>query len=223
MSSMLSGFGSAEERIKRYNNIYKQHLANEDSVECKSELDQYLLEASVDPEMEGFDILNWWRVNSSRYRILSQVSCDVLTILVFTIASESAFSTRARVFDPFRSSLSPNTVEVLICTQNWLRSKDSTGPINLREAMDEVKNFELESDNVFMFFYFFFFFLLFINSLVFFFLVIYLFMSYYLYTICFVPPPPFSFRACTKIYCGYKFCPRLIWKVGFFFGLSYLR
>ena len=32
MSSMLSGFGSAEERMKRYNNIYKQHLANEDSV-----------------------------------------------------------------------------------------------------------------------------------------------------------------------------------------------
>ena len=128
--------------------------------------------------------------------------------------------------DPFRSSLSPNTVEVLICTQNWLRSKDSTRPINLREAMDEVKNFELESDNVFMFFsnFFFFLFLLFINSLVFFFfLVIYLFVSYYLYTICFVPPPPTSFKACTKTYCGYKFCSRLIWKVGFFFGLSYLR
>ena len=25
MSSMLSGFGSAEENMKRYNNIYKQH------------------------------------------------------------------------------------------------------------------------------------------------------------------------------------------------------
>ena len=168
MSSMLSGFGSAEERMKRYNNIYKQHLANEDSVECKSELDRYLLEASVDPETEGFDILNWWRVNSSRYRILSQVSCDVLAILVFTIASESAFSTGGRVLDPFRSSLSLNTVEGLICTQNWLRSKDSTEPINLREAMDEVENYELESSNVFMFFSnFFFLLLLFINSLVF--------------------------------------------------------
>ena len=38
MSSMLSGFGSAEERMKRYNNIYKHHLADEDSVECKSKL-----------------------------------------------------------------------------------------------------------------------------------------------------------------------------------------
>ncbi|KAL0003479.1 hypothetical protein SO802_017260 [Lithocarpus litseifolius] len=61
MSSMLSAFDSAEERMKRYNNIYKQHLADEDSVECKSELDRYLLEASVDPETKGFDILDWWR------------------------------------------------------------------------------------------------------------------------------------------------------------------
>ena len=74
ISSMLSGFGSAEESMKRYNNIYKQHLADEDCVECKSELDRFLLEASVDPEMEDFDILDWWRVNSSRYRILSQVA-----------------------------------------------------------------------------------------------------------------------------------------------------
>ena len=88
--------------------------------------------------------------------------------------------------DPFRSSLSPNTVEVLICTQNWLRSKDSTEPINLQEAMNEVENYELESGNVFMFFSNFFLLLLFINSLVFFFFVIYLFVSYYLYTICFV-------------------------------------
>ena len=128
---MLSGFGSAEERIKRYNNIYKQHLTDENSVECKSELDLYLLEASVDPKTKGFDILDWWRVNSSRYRILSQVARDVLAILVYTVASESVFSTRGCVLDPFRSSLSPNTVEALICTQNWLRSKDSTEPINL--------------------------------------------------------------------------------------------
>ena len=59
MSSMLSGFGSVEERMKRYNNIYKQHLANEDSVECKSKLDRYFLEASVDLETECSDILDW--------------------------------------------------------------------------------------------------------------------------------------------------------------------
>ena len=170
-ASGTSEFGSAKERMKRYNNIYKQHLADEDSVECKFELDRYLLEASVDLETEGFDILDWWRVNSSRYGILFQVARDVLAIPVSAIATESAFSTGGRVLDPFRSSLSPNTVEALICTQNWLRSKDSTEPINLREAMDEVENYELESGNVFMLFSNLFLLLLFINSLVFFFLL----------------------------------------------------
>ena len=149
---MLSGFGSVEERMKRYNNIYKQHLADKDSVECKSELDQYLLEASVDSKTEDFDILDWWRVNSSRYKIISPVGRDVLAIFISIVVSEFAFSIGGPVLDPFRNSLSPNTVEVLICTQNWLRSNDSTKPINLREVMDEVENYELEPGNVFMFF-----------------------------------------------------------------------
>ena len=135
-----------------------------------------MLKASVDLETKGFDILDWWRVNSSRYRIISQVACDVLAIPVSTVASESAFSIGGHVLDPFCKSLSPNTVETLICTQNWLRSNDSTKPINLREIMDEVENYELELGNVFMFFFNFFMLLLFINSLVFFFflLLIYL-------------------------------------------------
>ena len=132
----------------------------------------------------------WWRVNSSRYRIISQVARDVLAIFISIVASEFAFSIGGRVLDPFRSSLSPNTVEVLICTQNWLRSNDSTKTINLREIMDEVENYELELGNVFMFFsnfffsFFFFAFVIYKFSCIFF--VIYLFVSYYLYIILFI-------------------------------------
>ena len=128
MSSMLSSFV--------YNTIYKQHLANEDSVKCKSKLDCYLLEASEDPETEGLDILDWWRVNSSRYRVLSQVALEVFSIHVSTIASESACSTGGCVFDPFRSSLSPNTVERIQLNQltyksQWMNCK----AMNLNRVM----------------------------------------------------------------------------------------
>ena len=65
------GNASLSDRIKSYNNKFKQHLADEYSVESKSELDRYLLEFSEDLDVEDFDILMWWKMNSSRYRVLS--------------------------------------------------------------------------------------------------------------------------------------------------------
>ena len=43
---------------------------DEDNVECKSELDRYLLKSSEDPDVEGFEILMWWKMNSSRNQVL---------------------------------------------------------------------------------------------------------------------------------------------------------
>ena len=50
---------------------------------------------------------------------------DILAIPVSTVASESAFSTTGRVLDDFHNNLSPNTVEALICTQDWFRDTSS--------------------------------------------------------------------------------------------------
>ena len=47
---------------------------------------------------------------------------DLLAIPTSTVASESAFSTRGRVLDSFRSSLTPRMAEALICGQNWMLS-----------------------------------------------------------------------------------------------------
>ena len=61
------GNASLSDCIKSYNDRFKQHLVDENSVEYKSELDRYLLESSKDPDVEDFDILMWWKMNSSRY------------------------------------------------------------------------------------------------------------------------------------------------------------
>ena len=78
--------------------------------------------------MEDFDILMWWKMNSSRYRVLFQIARDVLAIPISTVASESTFSTGGAYLDLFHS---PNTVEALICTQNWLKNAKKKRPIKL--------------------------------------------------------------------------------------------
>ena len=45
--------GNASNHLKRYNIGFMQHLVDEDSVECKSELDRYLWQSFEDPNVEG--------------------------------------------------------------------------------------------------------------------------------------------------------------------------
>ena len=61
--------------------------------------------------------------------MLSKVAKDVLAVLVSVVASESAFSTRGHIVDPFQSSLSRLMVQNLVCSQNWLQA---TVPISHR-------------------------------------------------------------------------------------------
>ena len=63
----------------------------------------------------------------------------MLVVPVSTVASESAFSTGGHILDPFRSSLAPEMIQSLICTQNWLQYSVQ---ISLRQAMDNVELFE---------------------------------------------------------------------------------
>ena len=92
------------------------------SSSSSSELDRYVGE-TLEPFDKNvhFDILQWWKVNSPRFPILSLMARDLLAIPISTVASESVFSTSERVLDSYRSSLGDKTIECLICTQDWLR------------------------------------------------------------------------------------------------------
>ena len=83
----------------------------------KTDLDIYLSKTVIEDD-GPFDILRWWKMNADRFPILSILARDVLAVPISTVASESAFSTRGRVLDCFRSSLTPKLLEALICSQD---------------------------------------------------------------------------------------------------------
>jgi hypothetical protein len=126
-----------EDSEAQYMEIFYQHLVEENDLECRSEVDRYLLDGYV-ATTKDFDILAWWKVNAPKYPILAEIARDVLAIPISTGTSESAFNTGGRILDPFMSSLSPLTVEALICTQNWLMNR----PINFRELEEFVGSYD---------------------------------------------------------------------------------
>ncbi|XP_057436087.1 zinc finger BED domain-containing protein RICESLEEPER 2-like [Lotus japonicus] len=123
---------------------FLQHLKEKNSIEERNELERYLGEA-IEKSEEKFDLLLWWKHNSSRLPVLSMMARDVFATPVSTVASESAFSAGGRVIDIFRSSLSAEMTEGLICTQNWLRPcRFQFKDLDLSDELEESENIVAE-------------------------------------------------------------------------------
>ena len=84
---------------------------------CKSEFQDYLDKSRqiTGVDSKSFDCLEWWKVNSMSYPILSQMACGILVIPITTVASEAIFSAGTRVIDSCRAALASETVQVLMC------------------------------------------------------------------------------------------------------------
>ncbi|KAL2937776.1 putative AC transposase [Bienertia sinuspersici] len=66
---------------------------------------------------------------------------DILAIPLSTVASKSAFSAGGLHLDQYRSSLTPKMTQALICSNDWLRAKESTG-IDMEEKLRELEEVE---------------------------------------------------------------------------------
>jgi hAT family C-terminal dimerisation region len=64
---------------------YKLHMMSKESKENKSEVRKYLAEPCEDDDNSSFDILLWWKTNTTRYPILSSIVIDVLAIPISTV------------------------------------------------------------------------------------------------------------------------------------------
>jgi hypothetical protein len=108
------------------------------------------------PRTNELDILGWWKSNSTLYPVLARMACDVLSTPASTVPSESAFSTGERVVSDFRSRLSTDTVEALICLQDWMRAAaPSPEKLALEVVAQPVSNSEMLIRMIFFLFCFF--------------------------------------------------------------------
>ena len=76
--------------------------------------------------------------------MLPIISCDVLTLLVSTVASEVAFSAGERVVSKKRYNLSPETIETVVCLKDWnLADKKLHDHVREAALVTDIKNLKL--------------------------------------------------------------------------------
>uniref|UniRef100_E3WH24 Transposase n=1 Tax=[Saintpaulia] hybrid cultivar TaxID=911500 RepID=E3WH24_9LAMI len=117
---------------------------SQNQAEITNEVDKYFSDPFV-KWSSNFDILEWWKGNTTTYPVISKIARDIFAIPSSTVASENAFSLGRRVVDPFRASLHPKMVEALVCTSDWLRDEE----INLyKDPTEEEFNFYKDCEEV---------------------------------------------------------------------------
>nr|BAD23067.1 hypothetical protein [Oryza sativa Japonica Group] len=127
----------------------RQYLHDQSKSKVKTELTRYLEDIPQENDFpdDDFDILQWWRVNSCKYPILSRMALDLLAVPASSVASESAFSTGSRIISDYRSRLASGTVEALVCLQDWMRADGFGDPYSIltdtAEGDDDIKSFDI--------------------------------------------------------------------------------
>ncbi|KAK3404892.1 zinc finger BED domain-containing protein RICESLEEPER 1 [Eucalyptus grandis] len=116
----LSGPGNdAKDRLVGFDKFLNETSQSDGT---KSDLDKYL-EEPLFPRNVDFNVLNWWKVHTPRYPILSMMARNVLGTPMSKVHSESVFNMGGRVLERDRSSLSSATLQALMCSQDWIKSE----------------------------------------------------------------------------------------------------
>ncbi|XP_073225644.1 zinc finger BED domain-containing protein RICESLEEPER 2-like [Cicer arietinum] len=136
---------SGKEDLYSYNRFL---MSTGSSSTEKTDLERYLEESLESRSSTNFDVLNWWRLNSSRFPILAKIAKDLLAIPISIVAYETTFSTGGRVIDEYRSCLTPQTVEALVCTASWLKGLRKSSSISDSLLVEDFKELEILEEEI---------------------------------------------------------------------------
>ncbi|XP_073042327.1 zinc finger BED domain-containing protein RICESLEEPER 2-like isoform X2 [Primulina eburnea] len=116
-SVIISHTQSGGEIKNKGKRIYDEIMAYESQTirsVGKSELDLYLEEPKLEfVYYQNLDILEHWKNHKHRFPSLSLMACDILSISITTVASESTFSIGAHVLTKYRSRILPEKCKLL--------------------------------------------------------------------------------------------------------------
>ncbi|XP_072066972.1 zinc finger BED domain-containing protein DAYSLEEPER-like [Arachis hypogaea] len=103
----------------------------------KSSLDIYLEESTLDMNSK-IDVLQYWRSQAHRFSDLASMACDVLSIPITTVASESAFSIGAHVLNKYRNSILDKNVQALICAHAEFECQNESDKEHYKDKVDSI-------------------------------------------------------------------------------------
>ncbi|GAB4860942.1 hypothetical protein Ancab_040055 [Ancistrocladus abbreviatus] len=90
------------------------------SMSCATdELSQYLTEP---PAPISTDVLEWWKINSTRYPRLSLMARDFLAVQATSVAPEELFCSKGGEIYKQRFCMSAESAQPLLCVKSWIES-----------------------------------------------------------------------------------------------------
>ncbi|KAL0381115.1 UNVERIFIED_CONTAM: putative AC transposase [Sesamum angustifolium] len=119
MSSDVHSNVNVDDSLDEFEQFVVSKTFGATNLSATSVLDMYLKESLL-PRGRDFDILNWWKTNGVKFPTLQKMARDILAIHVYTVASESAFSSSGKLINPHRNRFHHTTVEALMCSHRWL-------------------------------------------------------------------------------------------------------
>ncbi|KAK3218455.1 hypothetical protein Dsin_012425 [Dipteronia sinensis] len=108
-----------------------------------SELESYLSTSFgfiEDTKDKKFDILHWWKEHERYFPILAMIAKQILSTPVSTVAVEQQFSAGGNILDPKRSLMSPKSLQIQACIEDWTKAQYRQQDIYQEEPYDFFKD-----------------------------------------------------------------------------------
>ncbi|KAL5823951.1 hypothetical protein ACOSQ4_021851 [Xanthoceras sorbifolium] len=87
-----------------------------------SEVDVYINTSFEFLDTPDFNVLQWWREHATNFPILAIIAKQIFGTPVSTVAVEQEFSAGGNVLDERRALLSPDSIQIQICVDDWTKA-----------------------------------------------------------------------------------------------------